>query len=77
MITDAFLSYPHQVDASECIMVSADDVQRVFLQAVLSRGVLSENLAKILWARSIEVVKGNVFHHGIVSRYSRAQFSRG
>ncbi|KAK0450782.1 Nse1 non-SMC component of SMC5-6 complex-domain-containing protein [Armillaria borealis] len=38
-------------------MVSADDVQRVFLQAVLSRGVLSENLAKILWARSIEVVK--------------------
>ncbi|KAK0459645.1 Nse1 non-SMC component of SMC5-6 complex-domain-containing protein [Desarmillaria tabescens] len=38
-------------------MVSADDVQRVFLQAVLSRGVLSENLAKILWARSVQVVK--------------------
>ncbi|KAK0210670.1 Nse1 non-SMC component of SMC5-6 complex-domain-containing protein [Desarmillaria ectypa] len=38
-------------------MVSADDVQRIFLQAVLSRGVLSENLAKILWARSVEVVK--------------------
>ncbi|KAG7452591.1 uncharacterized protein BT62DRAFT_1070341 [Guyanagaster necrorhizus] len=50
-------------------MVSADDVQRVFLQAVLSRGVLSENLAKILWARSVEVVKAadkdvNVQHTG-------------
>ncbi|KAK0483544.1 Nse1 non-SMC component of SMC5-6 complex-domain-containing protein, partial [Armillaria novae-zelandiae] len=55
-------------------MVSADDVQRVFLQAILSRGVLSENLAKILWARSVEVVKAADEHVDIQYTVSDASW---
>ncbi|KAJ6502611.1 hypothetical protein C8R45DRAFT_626081 [Mycena sanguinolenta] len=36
--------------------VSAKDVQRLFLQAVLSRGVLSGKLAQALWAKSKDAV---------------------
>ncbi|KAJ6596828.1 Nse1 non-SMC component of SMC5-6 complex-domain-containing protein [Mycena vulgaris] len=36
--------------------VSPHDVQRLFLQAVLSRGVLSGKLAQTLWAQSKEAV---------------------
>ncbi|KAF7338346.1 Non-structural maintenance of chromosomes element 1 [Mycena venus] len=36
--------------------VSAKDVQRLFLQAVLSRGVLSRKLAQTLWAKSKDAV---------------------
>ncbi|KAJ7109307.1 Nse1 non-SMC component of SMC5-6 complex-domain-containing protein [Mycena epipterygia] len=36
--------------------VSASDVQRLFLQAVLSRGVLSGKLAQTLWAKSKDAV---------------------
>ncbi|KAF7363384.1 Non-structural maintenance of chromosomes element 1 [Mycena sanguinolenta] len=36
--------------------VSAKDVQRLFLQAVLSRGVLSGKLAQTLWAKSKDAV---------------------
>lgn len=39
-------------------MVSAQDVDRVFLQAILSRGIMSAELAKALWERSIDVVNG-------------------
>ncbi|EGN95424.1 hypothetical protein SERLA73DRAFT_60158 [Serpula lacrymans var. lacrymans S7.3] len=38
-------------------MVSSNDVQRLFLQAVFSRGVLSFKLAKILWEKCIDAVK--------------------
>ncbi|KAG5653976.1 hypothetical protein H0H81_008844 [Sphagnurus paluster] len=38
-------------------MVSIEDVQRVFLQAILSRGVMSAKLAQTLWARSVSAVK--------------------
>ena len=41
-------------------MVSPLDVQRLFLQSVLSRRVLSADLAKVLWKQSIEAVKGLV-----------------
>ncbi|KAG6911470.1 hypothetical protein DXG01_014544 [Tephrocybe rancida] len=37
-------------------MVSSDDVQRVFLQAIFSRAVVSTQLAQTLWAKSIEAV---------------------
>ncbi|KAG6878709.1 hypothetical protein C0993_011524 [Termitomyces sp. T159_Od127] len=37
-------------------MVSSGDVQRVFLQAILSRAIVSEKLAQTLWAKSIDVV---------------------
>ncbi|EEB92888.1 hypothetical protein MPER_08533, partial [Moniliophthora perniciosa FA553] len=37
--------------------VSTADVQRLFLQAILSRGILSEALARILWQQCIEGVK--------------------
>ncbi|KAJ7273649.1 Nse1 non-SMC component of SMC5-6 complex-domain-containing protein [Mycena haematopus] len=36
--------------------VNAKDVQRLFLQAVLSRGVLSGKLAQTLWAKSKDAV---------------------
>lgn len=39
-------------------MVSSNDVQRLFLQAIFSRGVLSEKLAMTLWTKCIEAVKG-------------------
>ncbi|KAI0006094.1 Nse1 non-SMC component of SMC5-6 complex-domain-containing protein [Russula compacta] len=38
-------------------MVSPLDVQRLFLQSVISRRVLSADLAKVLWKQSIEAVK--------------------
>jgi non-structural maintenance of chromosomes element 1 len=37
---------------------SPGDVQRLFLQAVLSRRVLSGDLAKVLWRKCIDAVKG-------------------
>ena len=37
-------------------MVSTSDVDRLFLQAVLSRGVMSSKLAQLLWEKSIEAV---------------------
>ncbi|KAG5646662.1 hypothetical protein DXG03_002652 [Asterophora parasitica] len=37
-------------------MVHADDVQRLFLQAVFSRGILSAKLARTLWNKSIVAV---------------------
>ncbi|KAE9399308.1 hypothetical protein BT96DRAFT_920250 [Gymnopus androsaceus JB14] len=39
------------------VQVSPGDVQRLFLQAVLSRGILSENLAKVIWKKCVEAVK--------------------
>ena len=41
-------------------MASARDVDRVFLQAVLSRGLMSGDLAKVLWEKSINIVNGNI-----------------
>jgi hypothetical protein len=38
--------------------VSAADVDRLFLQAVLSRGLLSGSLAQTLWEKSIDAVNG-------------------
>ena len=38
--------------------VSAADVDRLFLQAILSRGVLSTKLAQALWEKSIDAVNG-------------------
>ena len=40
--------------------VSSRDVQRLFLQAVISRRILSEKLAKNLWQRCIEAVRGEL-----------------
>lgn len=41
-------------------MVAAIDAQHLFLQAVLSRGIISEKLARTLWEKSIEAVKGTL-----------------
>jgi hypothetical protein len=38
--------------------VIAADVDRLFLQAVLSRGLLSTTLAQFLWEKSIDAVNG-------------------
>src|SRR5712691_10729321 len=43
---------------SELAMVSSLDAQRLFLQSVISRRVLSVDLAKVLWKQCVEAVKG-------------------
>ncbi|KAF8201687.1 Nse1 non-SMC component of SMC5-6 complex-domain-containing protein [Pholiota molesta] len=40
-------------------MVSPADVERLFLQAVLSRAVVSSDLAHVLWAKSIDAVNAS------------------
>jgi non-structural maintenance of chromosomes element 1 len=42
-------------------MVSSNDVQRLFLQAVASRRVLSQKLAAKLWQKCVEAVKGQSY----------------
>jgi hypothetical protein len=39
-------------------MVSPLDVQRLFLQSVISRRVISADLAKVLWGQCVQAVKG-------------------
>lgn len=39
-------------------MVSSADVQRLFLQAILSRRILSQKLAAKIWEKCIDAVKG-------------------
>lgn len=39
-------------------MVSSNDVQRLFLQGVFSRGILSFKHAQVLWEKCIEAIKG-------------------
>ena len=41
-------------------MVSSLDVQRLFLQSVISRRVVSADLAKVLWGQCVQAVKGLV-----------------
>lgn len=38
--------------------VHSNDVQRLFLQAVFSRGILSVKHAQVLWEKCIDAVKG-------------------
>ncbi|EKM55550.1 uncharacterized protein PHACADRAFT_256260 [Phanerochaete carnosa HHB-10118-sp] len=42
-------------------MVSSNDVQRLYLQAILSRRILSQKLAAQIWYKCAEAVKGTVF----------------
>ena len=42
-------------------MVSENDVQRLFLQAIISRRVVSKKLAQILWEKCVDAVKGESF----------------
>lgn len=49
-------------------MVSANDVDRLFLQAVLSRGLMSTTLARVLWQKSVSAVNSSCFF--FVSRHS-------
>ncbi|KAI0302104.1 hypothetical protein BC826DRAFT_987272 [Russula brevipes] len=41
-------------------MVTSLDVQRLFLQSIISRRVLSADLAKVLWKQCVEAVRGLV-----------------
>ncbi|KAI0950549.1 hypothetical protein AcV7_008978 [Taiwanofungus camphoratus] len=56
-------SLSHSRDASRrallvhIVMVSSNDVQRLFLQAVLSRRALSQKLALKIWEKCIDAVK--------------------
>jgi len=40
-------------------MVSSADVERLFLQSVLSRGVMSFKLAQVLWEKCVDAVKAS------------------
>lgn len=42
-------------------MINTSDVQRLYLQAILSRGLVSEPLAKLLWKKCIDAVSGMRF----------------
>jgi len=44
-------------------MVSSNDVQRLFLQAVFSRGILSYQHALVLWAKCVDAVRGVSYPH--------------
>lgn len=45
--------------------VVATDVDRLFLQAVLSRGLLSATLAKSLWEKAIDAVNGTKLNQNV------------
>ncbi|KAF8654195.1 hypothetical protein AX16_003723 [Volvariella volvacea WC 439] len=47
----------HSVTLPFQMVVKTQDVQRLFLQAVLSRGMLSGELAQLLWKKCIHAVK--------------------
>ena len=49
-------------------MVSENDVQRLFLQAIISRRVVTKKLAQILWERCINAVKSQSFVRGVLKR---------
>jgi len=65
-------------------MASSNDVERLFLQAIFSRGVLSEKLARILWAKCVRAVQAaddslDIPHsndtaawHGFVTRINKS-----
>lgn len=55
-ICDAPLIAQHTMESKAT--VSKNDVQRLFLQAVFSRGVLSEKLAMVIWAKCKDAVRG-------------------
>jgi hypothetical protein len=58
--SDFLLRVP--LPASTLIMVSPNDVQRLFLQAVFSRRLLSVELAQTIWAKCAEAVKSDDNH---------------
>ena len=41
-------------------MVSSNDVQRLFLQATLSRRVMTREVALKLWEKCVDAVKGSL-----------------
>ena len=41
-------------------MTSSNDVQRLFIQAVASRRILSQELGSKLWLKCVEAVKGGI-----------------
>lgn len=43
---------------SSTMPVSSNDVQRLFLQAILSRRVLSQKLAAKIWEKCVAAVQG-------------------
>jgi hypothetical protein len=53
------LAFPF-LSSLQSAMVSSLDVQRLFLQSVISRRVLSADLAKVLWEQCVQAVKGLV-----------------
>lgn len=42
-------------------MVASNDVRRLFLQAIFSRRILSQQLAAKIWEKCIAAVKGQLF----------------
>ncbi|KAF8902063.1 hypothetical protein CPB84DRAFT_892567 [Gymnopilus junonius] len=49
--------------------VSPADVDRLFLQATLSRGILSKQLALVLWEKSVQAV--NASNNALNIRFSK------
>ena len=57
-IIDAFL--PVHILFILCVSmpISSNDVQRLFLQAIMSRKIVSQKLAAKIWEKCIDAVKG-------------------
>ena len=49
---------PHHLQPLVAMSVNSNDVQRLFMQAILSRRIVSQKLAAKLWEQCIEAVKG-------------------
>lgn len=55
------VNYHQRLLTRRDMSASPHDVERLFLQAVLSRGALSGSLAQTLWEKSVDIVNGKLF----------------
>ena len=58
IIIDAFLSVHIPFLLPVSMPVSSNDVQRLFLQAIMSRKFVSQKLAAKIWEKCIDAVRG-------------------
>ncbi|KAI5899730.1 uncharacterized protein SCHCODRAFT_02485674 [Schizophyllum commune H4-8] len=55
-------------------MITSGDAQRLFLQAVLSRGIMSEPLARTLYSKCVETVKSADEHVNVSYKNTREEW---
>ncbi|KAL1692347.1 Nse1 non-SMC component of SMC5-6 complex-domain-containing protein [Schizophyllum commune] len=55
-------------------MITSGDAQRLFLQAVLSRGIMSEPLARILYSKCVETIQSVDEHVNVSYKNTREEW---